>query len=63
MLMSVDDLEALEEPLHWQAQPGRHEDIATARQEAEAGTSRTSGPHGAVTTVCCTCSTSSEGRS
>ncbi|WP_343602666.1 type II toxin-antitoxin system Phd/YefM family antitoxin [Mycobacterium sp.] len=37
VLMSVDDLEALEETLYWQSQPGVHEDIAKAREEAEAG--------------------------
>jgi antitoxin YefM len=38
VLMSVDDLEALEETLYWQSQPGVQEDIAKARDEAEAGT-------------------------
>jgi PHD/YefM family antitoxin component YafN of YafNO toxin-antitoxin module len=36
--MGVDDLEALEETLYWQSQPGVREDIARAREEAEAGT-------------------------
>jgi prevent-host-death family protein len=38
VLISVDDLEALEETLYWQSQPGVREDIAQAREEAEAGT-------------------------
>lgn len=38
VLLSVDDLEALEETLYWQSQPGVREDIAKAREEAEAGT-------------------------
>lgn len=37
VLVSVDDLESLEETLFWQAQPGVHDDIATARAEADAG--------------------------
>jgi antitoxin YefM len=38
VLISVDDLEALEETLYWQSQPGIHEDIAEASDEAQAGT-------------------------
>jgi prevent-host-death family protein len=38
VLISLDDLEVLEETLYWQAQPGVHEDIAKAHGEAEAGT-------------------------
>lgn len=38
VLIAVDDLEALEEALYWQSQPGVHDDIATAREEADAGT-------------------------
>lgn len=34
VLLSVEDLEALEETLFWQAQPEVHEDIAAAREEA-----------------------------
>jgi len=37
VLISVDDLESLEETLFWQSQPGIHEDIAAAREEATAG--------------------------
>lgn len=37
VLISVDDLESMEETLFWQAQPGVHDDIATARAQAEAG--------------------------
>lgn len=37
VLISLDDLESLEETLYWQAQPGVHEDIAKAAEEAEAG--------------------------
>jgi prevent-host-death family protein len=36
VLISVDDLESIEETLYWQAQPGVHDDIAQARQEAAA---------------------------
>ncbi len=38
VLISVDDLETLEETIYWQAQPGVREDIANARDEAVAGT-------------------------
>ncbi len=38
VLISVDDLEALEETLYWQSQPGVREGIAKAREEVEAGT-------------------------
>jgi antitoxin YefM len=37
VLMSVDDLESMEETIYWQSQPGVHEDIAAAREEAAAG--------------------------
>jgi antitoxin YefM len=37
VLISVDDLEALEETLYWQAQPDVREDIAKASEEAQAG--------------------------
>lgn len=37
VLMSADDLESLHETLFWLSQPGIHEDIAAARQEAAAG--------------------------
>lgn len=37
VLISLDDLESLEETLYWQAQPGVHADIAKAHEEAEAG--------------------------
>lgn len=37
VLISVDDLESMEETLIWQAQAGVHEDIAAARAEAGAG--------------------------
>lgn len=37
VMLSVDDLEAIEETLFWLSQPGIHDDIATARAEAESG--------------------------
>ncbi len=37
VLISIDDLESMEETLFWQAQPGVQEDIASARDEAAAG--------------------------
>jgi prevent-host-death family protein len=37
VLISVDDLETMEETLFWQAQHRVHEDIGTARTEAETG--------------------------
>ena len=37
VMISVDDLEAMEETLFWQSQPGVHEDLATARVESAAG--------------------------
>lgn len=37
VLISVDDLEAMEETLFWQSQPGIHDDIAAARAESDAG--------------------------
>lgn len=38
VLLSVEDLEALEETLFWQGQPGIRDDIAEAREEARVGT-------------------------
>ena len=37
VLISIDDLESMEETLFWQAQPSVHEDIEAARAEAAAG--------------------------
>ncbi len=37
VLISVDDLESMEETLFWQAQPGIHADLDAARREAAAG--------------------------
>jgi len=37
VLISVDDLETMEETLFWQSQPGVHEELGTARTEAETG--------------------------
>lgn len=37
VLVSVEDLEALEETLFWQGQPAVREDIAAARKEARGG--------------------------
>lgn len=37
VLISVEDLESMEETLFWQAQPGIHEDIDAARCDAAAG--------------------------
>lgn len=37
VLISVEDLESMEETLFWQAQPGMREDIDAARREAAAG--------------------------
>ena len=37
VLISVDDLESMEETLFWQSQHGAHDDVATARAEAAAG--------------------------
>jgi antitoxin YefM len=34
VLISVDDLESMEETLFWQAQAGIHEDVAATRREA-----------------------------
>lgn len=36
VLISVEDLESIEETLFWQAQPGVHEDLAQSRGETEA---------------------------
>ncbi len=37
VLISVDDLETMEETLFWHSQPRVHEDIGTALTEAETG--------------------------
>lgn len=37
VLISVEDLESMEETLFWQAQPGIRDDIDAARSEAVAG--------------------------
>lgn len=37
VLISVEDLESMEETLYWQSQPGVRDDIAKAREEAAAG--------------------------
>jgi antitoxin YefM len=37
MLISIDDLESMEETIYWQSQPGVHDDIAAAHEEAAAG--------------------------
>jgi prevent-host-death family protein len=37
VLISVEDLESMEETLFWQAQPGIHEDVDAGRREASAG--------------------------
>jgi antitoxin YefM len=37
VMLSVDDLEAIEETMFWQAQPAVAADVATGRREAEAG--------------------------
>lgn len=37
VLISVEDLESMEETLYWQAQPGVHEDIGNSQREAAAG--------------------------
>ncbi len=37
VLISVEDLESLEETLYWQAQPGVHEDLAEGRAEESRG--------------------------
>jgi len=37
VLISVDDLESMEETLYWQSQHGVHDDIAASRAEASAG--------------------------
>lgn len=34
VLISVEDLESMEETLFWQAQPGIHEDVEAGRREA-----------------------------
>lgn len=37
VLISVDDLESLEETLYWQSVPGAHDDVAASQEEAESG--------------------------
>jgi prevent-host-death family protein len=37
VLISVDDLESIEETLFWQAQPGIRDDVAQSRAEQAAG--------------------------
>ena len=37
VLMSVDNLDSMEETICWQSQPGVHDDIDAAREEAPAG--------------------------
>lgn len=37
VLLSVEDLESMEETLYWQAQVGVRDDIESARREAAAG--------------------------
>jgi antitoxin YefM len=37
VLISVDDLESMEETMFWQSQPGIHEDVETARAEKKEG--------------------------
>lgn len=37
VLLSVDDLESMEETLFWMSQPGIHEDISAARAEEASG--------------------------
>lgn len=37
VLMSVDDLESLQETLFWLSQPGIHEDLAVSQREIQAG--------------------------
>ena len=37
VLISVDDLESMDEAGDWQSQPGVRDDIAKAREEAAAG--------------------------
>jgi prevent-host-death family protein len=36
VLISLDDLESMEETIYWQSQHGVHDDIAAARKEAAA---------------------------
>lgn len=38
VLMSADDLESLQETLHWVSQPGIREDLAQARRDIAEGT-------------------------
>jgi len=38
VMVAVEDLEAIEETLFWQSQPGVEADLDTARSESEAGT-------------------------
>lgn len=37
VLLSVDDLESIEETMFWQAQPGVREDLEAAHGEAQSG--------------------------
>ncbi|OUM44976.1 prevent-host-death family protein [Arthrobacter agilis] len=37
VLMSADDLESLQETIHWLSQPGIREDLAQARQDITEG--------------------------
>lgn len=37
VLISIEDLESMEETLYWQSQPGIHDDISASRAEAAAG--------------------------
>lgn len=37
VLISVDDLESIEETLYWEGEPGVREDLATSRAETESG--------------------------
>ncbi|MFJ4027903.1 type II toxin-antitoxin system Phd/YefM family antitoxin [Paenarthrobacter sp. NPDC089989] len=37
VLMSADDLESLQETIHWLSQPGIHEDLAQARRDIAEG--------------------------
>lgn len=38
VLMSADDLESLQETIHWLSQPGIREDLAQARRDIAEGT-------------------------
>lgn len=43
VIMSADDLESLQETIHWLSQPGIREDLAQSKQDIVKGTT-TSGP-------------------